>query len=137
MDGEIRTGAPTEARWTWLRAARCWGLAILGPVTSGDAVTVTRKDGTTESVVVGPVVWSGSTRDGRPSALAHKATAPAVAADVPAVPAEIPATPHADRARARKAGRSARRYRATTAPRGRCEDAPCCGCCGDVGGWSF
>lgn len=85
-----------------------WGARVEGEPTVGDKVTITTRGGKSWEAEVSRVLWTG---DG----------------------VALCATKSLDRpARAPRVvnGYSTRYYRA---PRGRCEDAPCCGCCDNLG----
>lgn len=57
-----RPTPPTLPRARW-RKARCgaWAIVAEGSVSRGDLVTVSRRDGATETRVVGRVLWSTGT----------------------------------------------------------------------------
>lgn len=47
-----------------------WGLRVEGAVPEvGASLTVTKKDGSTKTEVVGAILWQGTTRSGNPGAL--------------------------------------------------------------------
>lgn len=84
-----------------------WGVRIEGPAPAvGSTVTVAKRSGATKNVVVSGIVSTGG--------------------GVTVVKIEE------GRARAPRRSYGRRSY---AAPRGLCEDAPCCGCCGPVPGY--
>jgi len=86
-----------------------WGARVEGAPGVGDVVTVTTKGGKSWEARVTRVLWAA---DG----------------------VALCATESLDRPVPRRSGGySSRRYYARR-PRGRCEDAPCCGCCDVYGG---
>lgn len=140
MDGEIGTTvAPLRATWTRLRVGG-WGLRIDGAARTGDTVIAARRDGSTEPHVVGRIVWTDGTATIATSAGAVVATVEPGEPD-PATEGAfggvVVGSPVADRARFRRTARSNRKAYRAPSSRGRCEDAPCCGCCDTGGRWSF
>src|SRR5262245_52056409 len=96
------------ATFTKLNDGR-WGLRVAGHPQAGEALIVTKKDGSQSEIIVGRILWAGQDRDGNDAALTTIT--------------ETARRPRRATRRAQPADDYKRRN-------GRCEDAPCCGCCG-------
>ncbi len=106
----ITTDTP-EATYTKLRSGE-WGirinLAVYPEPEAGSLLAVAKRSGETKQERVVRVLWTGDGYDGEPVALAT-------------IERENRG------ARSRSGKRHHPEYRTTSG--GRCEDAPCCGCC--------